>query len=175
MARQARSRLILSLIILIGLAIIAVVCLRSASAASRRIQTAQTELAQATKMTSEIERLNNAPRIASLEMESPDEISQRITAALKQLKSSATSLQSVDPQPPRRIANSEYQIRATEVELGQVKLNDLARFITALTKGGQGLEVRDIVLSETRNASKTAETWLARLTLTQVIYSPTRR
>jgi hypothetical protein len=126
-------------------------------------------------MTSEIERLNNAPRIASLEMESPDEISQRITSALKRLKSSATSLQSVDPQPPRRIAKSEYQIRATEVELGQVKLSDLARFITALTKDGQGLEVRDIVLSETRTASKTSETWTARLTLTQVIYSPTRR
>ena len=171
-SRQQRSRLLLGLLMLAMGSALAFVSWQSANASARRLGEAKEELSEATRLTADIRRLKNAPRIASLEIESPDEISNRVTASLRSLKSPTATLQRLDPQQPVRIPKTEYQIRETEVELDNIQLTELARFSADLIRSGQGLEVRDIVLSEPETANKSRETWLARLTLTQIIYSP---
>ncbi|NND99086.1 MAG: hypothetical protein HKN47_17350 [Pirellulaceae bacterium] len=173
--RQHRSRWLLFALTLVALLITAVTMWQSAMASSRQLDEMREDLADAHRMTADIQRLKYAPRIASLEMESPDEISKRVTSALRKLKSSTVRLQRVDPQQPIRIAKTEYQMRATDVELENIQLHEMAQFVSEIVESGQGLEVRDIVLSLPRVASKATETWSARLTLTQVIFSPTRR
>ena len=171
-SRQQRSRLILILLILSGIGLLALFSWQAAQAAARQLENANEELKEAQRMTRDIQRLKNAPRIASLEMESPDEISNRVTAAIRTVNSRTAKLQRLDPQQPIRAGRSEYQTRATEIEIDNIRLAELARFAQRLVQSGQGLEVRDIILSEPTSGSKTAETWLARLTVTQIIYSP---
>lgn len=173
--RKNRSRWLLALLSLGVLMVAAMISWQAAVASSRRLADVRSELDEVRQMTGQIQRLKTAPRIASLALESPDEISVRVTSAFKEIAGKGVTLQRVDPQEPVRIGKSDYELRATGIELENVLLADLARFISALRRTGQGSEVRDIVLTEPRSARGSSETWQARLTLTQVIFSPKRR
>ena len=145
---------------------------QSTVAAARQLNESREELAEAQRMTSDIGRLKEAPRLAALSVEPPDEMSRRVTTALQATDAKRAALQSINPEQPIRVGKTEYQTRATVIEIDQIELTELARFAHELVQNSQGLEVRDILLSEPRQPSKTRETWLASLTVSQMIYSP---
>jgi hypothetical protein len=136
-----------------------------------RAREAIANLAEATRLTEELERFRDAPRVASLEVEPPDRIATRVTSAAAKAMLSPLSIYSVDPQPPSRISQSAYQVRATQIVLQDATLRQIVSFISSLEDSESGLLVRDLSLSG-RNDTNDSEAWNARLTLTQMIYLP---
>jgi hypothetical protein len=130
-------------------------------------------LAECERLTQELDRFRDAPRIASLEVEPPDRIAARVTSAAAGAMLSPLSIYSVDPQTPSRIARSAYQIRATQIVLQNATLRQIASFVSGLEDSDSGMIVRDLSLSGSKTVSDDdSELWNARLTLTQMIYSP---
>lgn len=73
-----------------------------------------------------------------------------------------------------RLGNTDYKQRQTQVRIDGIELGRLSGFQSALNER-EGLYLRDLILTpgEGTNASIATEVWDARLTLTQLIYSPT--
>ena len=174
LTREQRSRVILFGLLLLVMGVTAVYAWASAAETGNQLMEAQEELREMHRMSADIERLQHRPRIASLELESPDEMSNRVTDALSQPAIRGARLKSLDPQQPIRVAQTDYQQRSTEIQLENVTLRELATFAEGLTRTGQGLQVRDVILAEpaATGTKSGAETWLATVTVTQIIYSP---
>jgi len=146
-------------------------------AASHALQSSRSEIEECRNIADDIRRLRSQPRIASQQIESPQRMLQRISASIGVASIPPQALLSVSPTEPIRIGSTHYRQRATQLILDGVTLRMLAEFSSSLEKGGNGLYLRDLILtrsdSDGVNASKDEETWDARLTLTQLIYSPT--
>jgi hypothetical protein len=115
------------------------------------------------------------PEVAALVAESPQELIRRIASSLDEAGIGRESLLAVTPAEVMRIVSTDYQQRLTEVELKGVSLPMLASFYDALGSG-DGLYLNDLLLIPALppgTASEGQEVWDARLTLTQIIYSPT--
>jgi hypothetical protein len=129
------------------------------------------------RLTRDIHGLQNQPRIASLEVESPQQTIERVTAAQVQSQLASDSLASVSPALPTRFGTTAYQTRNTELILQHVTLAQLHQFAAAMNDNDQGLVVRELSMTpaptERADASNSVERWNVRLVLTQLIYSPT--
>ena len=142
-------------------------------AAKAAAQNASDGYAQCQKLVGELERLRNAPRIASLEVEPPDRIAARVTSAAANAELSLLSILSVDPQAAVRIGRSAYQVRATQIVLQDATLRQVASFVGGLEDTSSGMVVRDLALNRSQSISAdSSERWNARLTLTQMIFLP---
>ncbi len=158
---------------------LAIVAAGELLSANRQFESTAADLQNCERMVGEMQTLKNRPRIASLDIESPQQTIDRVLAA-QQLSTIATdSLVSVSPTAPMRLGNTDYQQRLTELVFSSVPLDKLASFTRAIDENEDGLLVSQLTLTPTPNASinasNPAETWGARLTLTQLIYSPTSR
>lgn len=146
-------------------------------AASRQMSESQEHRDECRYMDREISRLGSHPTIASLEIESPQAVIERVSQAMLQANIPPSSLISISPSEASRIAATNYQQRQTQLVLRGISLPLVASFFNAL-QSSVGLYLRDIdltVASDDRNASNGVENWDVRLTLTQLIYSPTSR
>ncbi len=151
--------------------------------ANRQFQAAIEDLEQCHNLVRDIASLRNRPRVASLEVESPQQIIDRVAEAQAHSQLASESLVSVSPTAPTQLGNTEYQVRSTELVLQHLGLDQLVRFASALGIKEEGLVVRELTLtpdqsppSEASNAhSNSTERWNARLILTQLIYSPTSK
>lgn len=173
--RTHRSRRLLIGLCLIIPAILAGLCFQTMSAAVRRLDAAQKDLAASREMVADIQRLRHRPRIAALSEESPGEITERVSQAMKSAELPAASLIQVQPQPASRINRSQYLLRSTQVEISDATLEQFIRFAMSLGDDRQGMVVRSLDLTEPRSASAAEERWNAEITLTQTIFSPTIR
>jgi len=141
--------------------------------AKDQVDNAMENLTECRRLTSELDRFRDAPRVASLEIEPPDRIAARVTSAAANAMLSPTAIYSVDPQSPARVARSAYQIRATQIVLQDASLSQIANFVSGLEDSESGMIVRDIALTASSPTSESnREPWNARLTLTQMIFSP---
>jgi hypothetical protein len=130
-------------------------------------------LQECDRLVNELERFRNAPRMASLEVERPDRIAARVTAAASDANLSPLAILSIDPQTPVRIGRTAYQTRATQIVLQDATLAQVAVFAGGLEEPSAGMVVRDLSLSRSRSVVEDErELWNVRLTLTQMIFSP---
>jgi hypothetical protein len=128
---------------------------------------------QCFQLVRDLQGFRNAPRIASLEVEPPDRIAARVTAAASDAQLSPASILTVDPQSPVRVGRTDYQIRATQIVLQNASLAQVAVFVSGLEEVSEGMIVRDLSLNRsTTQAENGIELWNVRLTLTQMIFSP---
>ena len=81
------------------------------------------------------------------------------------------------PLDPIRIDRSDFEIRATDIELSAATLPQIVAFCDALRDPDTGTTVRDITLTEPRGGANSGkqEKWVAQLVLTQMIFSPKSR
>jgi hypothetical protein len=159
--------------LVIGTALI-IACLASASyyrSSYMAAKTAHEGLAEMERLLEEIDRIRRAPRIASLEVESPDRIAAKVSFAANNAELPALCIQSVEPQLPVRLDQSDYQLRATAIVLQNASLAQIAKFAIGLEDRDSGSVVRDLTLRRSTITSA-QEHWDARLTLTQMIFSP---
>ncbi len=159
-------------------------CYRYFASARRRAMATQADAAELQELSRDIVAAATKPRIASLEVEPAGRISQRVDAALSTAGIPPSKLLSIDPQVPSRLGRTAYRLRLTQIELQELTMKQITRFIAALRDPESGMVVRDFDLSPRTSDSANFESaaddgnpasgefWDARLTLTQMIFSP---
>lgn len=164
-----RRLLIGTAIVLLGL--YAASSISSAWTAANRLDRQRDDLEQLRRMLAEIEQVSDAPRVAALELEAPDQILNRITGALKTAGLSPNLLANQTPLQPQRIGRTDFTLRRVEIELDAATAEQIVAFCDALRDASTGSLVRDLQLFNPRRTGR-SETWNSQMTLTQVIFSP---
>lgn len=170
-ALNASSKRIVVAGVIVVFVLVAAFSLRETFAASRRLDADQRDLAELLHKIDVIERVADAPVVAALTVESPDQILNRILAALKQATLDEKVLANQVPSQPQRIAGSDFTLRRVEIQLNAASVSQIVAFCEALKDESTGSLVRDLQLYEPRRVGN-RETWKSQLTLTQLIYSP---
>jgi len=96
-----------------------------------------------------------------------------IERAAKQALIDPTSLIRITPEPPRRLADTVYKEKPTQVTLENVTLLQVGVLMHTLACGQQKLTTSALRLAAPR-AEDTGPHWKAELTLTYLIYDPPR-
>jgi hypothetical protein len=174
--RTSRTRGLIALALGV-LAVYAVFAVGDARSADRRLSQARADLAEITQKLADIERLRMAPKVAALKGESPAEIANRISAAREMAGLPLASLMKEQPREPVRIDRSDFELRATDIELSAATLPQIVTFCDALRDPQTGTVVRDLTLTQPRDGAVggNQEKWAGQLVLTQMIFSPTSR
>ena len=139
--------------------------------AESRLELDRAELLELERLLGEMEQVADAPRVAALELEAPNQILDRINAALTEAKLSPNLLSNQTPNEPQRIGQTDFKLRRVEIKLNAATLEQIAAFCDALRDETTGSVVRDLQLYDPKR-SGSIETWNSQLTLTQVIFSP---
>ena len=173
MSAASRTRGLVAVALVI-LAIYAVISVMGAASAAQRLAQARGDLRDLSQKLNEIEQLQRAPKVAALQLESPAEIANRIAKALEAAGLSESTLMKEEPSDPQRVQRTDFEIRATSIELAPATLPQILRFCEALRDPETGTVVRDIVLRAPRNEGPDGkqETWESQMVLTQMIFSP---
>lgn len=176
-AKEMMRRRWLIAIALGMLGVYAVLSVREARSAATRLDQARADLAEVSLKLTEIDRLRAAPKVAALRLESPAEIANRVSAAREAAGLPQSALLKEQPLDPVRIDRSDFELRATMIDLSAASLPQIMAFCQALRDEETGTTVRDITLREARLGANggDGEEWVAQLVLTQMIFSPTSR
>lgn len=162
------------MLIAIGLTLIGVyafVCVLGVFTEMSRLRDAESDFNEMNRKISEIQQLSEAPRVAALDLESPDAIVNRINASLRQAGLPVGTLDNQAPSEPQRIGQSDFTLRSVRVVLQHAPLNKIIAFCDALKDEETGSVVRDLNLTQPKMVGNT-EQWKAQMTLTQMIFSP---
>ncbi|MEM6468515.1 MAG: hypothetical protein AAF802_03020 [Planctomycetota bacterium] len=139
--------------------------------ATRRLHQEQSEFGELSQKLGEIRRWASAPRVAALDVESPDQILNRISMALEESGLDANTLSNQTPSEPQRLGQSDFQLRKVDITLRRATIAQIVRFCEALRDESTGSVVRDLQCYDPETQGG-RETWLSQMTLTQVIFSP---
>ena len=171
-----RQRILIAVALMI-LSVYAILAVLQARAARTRLIAARGDLAEVNQKLKAIKRFKQAPRVASLELEPPAEIPNRIAAALQAAGLEPSMLLKEQPLDPRRIQRSDFELRSTTIELAPVTLTQIVKFCESLRNEQTGSVIRDLTLPEPQNGASgdAREKWAAQLILTQMIFSPKSR
>ncbi len=157
---------------------LALVCLigflqwRSLRSMEDTLGVATAKLEQMRTDAAKIAQLSAAPRLAAGRTRPNDEFLAQIENALSTARIDRSHWQDSNPQPPRRLANSDYKLHATNVYLEDVGLQKLAVFVHALTELDATLTVTAINLTN-RGAEKPG--YDVDLSVAYRVYTPTCR
>ena len=124
-----------------------------------------------TQRIAEIQSVADAPRVAALDIESPDEIVIRINAAVQQARLPRDPVVSQTTSEPQRIGRSDFSSRTVEIKLKSATVEQIVAFCDALKDESTGSVVRDLTLYNPKSSGN-RETWESQMTLTQTIFSP---
>jgi len=174
---KMRRTSILTIVTLGSLVVLAMLGYLKMNASAAAMQAASQDMSECRKLLEDIAALRELPQFAALEADSPKSMRQRIDQATQSAQLPEASLIRIQPQPPIRLANSEYRLWSTRLELSNVTLRQITTFSHALVDEQRGLTVRDLRLW-TNSSDSTAgrqEPWSAEITLTQVTFYPTSR
>lgn len=145
---ESRRQIVL-IAVLVGLLLVAAVwSLAVYRGASERLRSAQDDRRAVAALAAQIQSLRRRPTL-----EGAEQMGQTQLTAIVQRSASAAGfnaesvIQSVSPQPDRRIPNSPYQQRSTQLRLQGVTLEQITRFLHDLTVRNPGLRVESLQLS----------------------------
>jgi hypothetical protein len=118
-----------------------------------------------------IRQLRGKPTLAGLQEVEMTELARKIeqTALAKQIP--AQSLLRVSPEAARRLGDSPYKEKPTQLVLRMVTLRQLIGFLHAVSSEGCGLQVKSIRLTAPRE-QEIGDRWTAEVTLTYLVYAP---
>ena len=169
----SRTRLLIVIALLI-LGVYAVISMLQSRSATERLAQASEDLSEVSLKLLDIKRLQRAPKVAALQLESPAEITNRIAGALQAAGLTESNLMKVEPSDPQRVQRSDFEMRSTVIDLAPATLPQILRFCESLRDPETGTMVRDITLSAPRNeeSGDGEERWETQLVLTQMIFSP---
>jgi hypothetical protein len=149
----------------------------SVRSAHERWTMAQQDLREVAYKLQEIQQLQQSPKVAALQLESPAQIANRIAAALQLAGLPESTLMKEEPSAPQRIQRTDFEIRSTAIELAPATVPQILRFCEALRDPETGTMVRDLTLSPPRDEENgdVEERWESQMILTQMIFSPKSR
>ena len=168
MPSSNRNRVMLSVIfIVLTIAAIWNTSLMYSEKSHARI--ARQDLNSSNELASDIIALKNQPTLVFAQAMEVQELGERLDAALK-LAEATNTLGSVTPRSPRRVGESPYIHKPTELRLNGLSLNQLVTFLHHLTSDSS-LTVSDLRLVQpTQPAPRFV--WNAEATVSYLIYSP---
>lgn len=118
-----------------------------------------------------IRMLRRRPAMAGSQEMQLTEITRRIEQAVQTAGASANDIMLIRSQPPRRVEDTVYKEKPTQVTLRQVTLQEVVRFLHELTGDDSGLRAGNLRLTAPRD-QQTGDTWSVEVTLTYLIYAP---
>ena len=127
------------------------------------------------RLASDISKTRQAPSRAVAKASSTTEITKQIEEAARSMNLPATTVIAIDPQAPRRIADSSYKLRVTQLDLKPLLLPELISFLHNILQRDPTLVVTSLRLSSPGRVgdASTVEAWIPEVTLTNLIYDPT--
>ncbi len=128
------------------------------------------DLAACRRLVGEIQSLRSGPTVAWAKDVGVQELGQRIQQASTAAGLDPASLQSVSPQPARRVGDSPYLDKPTALSFRGVALPSLVTMLVSLTRES-ALSVRDLRLRAPAG-DEAGALWDAEVTLTYLLYSP---
>ena len=131
-------------------------------------------LRECKELADEIVGLRRQPSKVSIEGQSATQLSKRMEEALRAAQMPSTCLVRVDPQPARRLKDSEFKEQPTGLELRSVTLRQLVQFLQKLESGEARLRISSLGLVATQKPliGAAEETWTAQVVLTSLIFAP---
>lgn len=142
--------------------------LRSGRAAA---ETAARSLSDCEAIASQIRSLTERPAAAAAAELQVSLLTKGIERAAQSARLSPQSLVRISPQPLRRLADTAYQEKPTQLELRGLSLQQLMAFIHILSTDGSGLRVSALRVAAPRGQEE-SELWDAQATLTYLVYAP---
>ena len=157
------------------LGVYALLSIRDARSAYQRLEQTRDDFAEIRQKLGQIEQLKQAPRVAALDLETPDEIVNRVAAAIQSAGLPQSALSDQTSSEPQRVQRSDFKLRSITIKLAPATLLQIIRFCDALRDEDTGTIVRDLTLTEPGSSASRGgqEKWEAELILTQMIFSPT--
>jgi hypothetical protein len=142
---------------------------------SRRAQAsaAQADLADCGRMAQRIRDLRDRPARAAEHEHLAAETTGLVEEAARSAGIAPESLFRIVPEAPRRIGDSAYKEKPTQVLLQKVTVRQLVQLMHRLLSTDVGLRAHSIRLTAPRQETG-GETWTAELVLTYLIYDPPR-
>lgn len=133
------------------------------------------DLADCRRLVDDIQQIRSAPARAAMQSQSTDQLASRIEAAAAAATMPIDRLWRIEPQAARRLGETAYKEQPTLLELHEISLVQLVKFLYALNAASDSqLQVRTLRLLPPRRSSSidAEETWSAEVTLTYLIFSP---
>ncbi|MBI1368397.1 MAG: hypothetical protein GC162_07050 [Planctomycetes bacterium] len=133
--------------------------------------TAMSDAKACEELASEIRSLRERPSLAKSQELAHQELTQRIEAAAQSAGIGVQSLIRITPEPARRVTQTAYERKPTQVVLRDVKLPQLVAFLEQIGAEDAGPQVTRLRLDAPAEQDG-GDQWGAELTLTYLIYSP---
>lgn len=173
-AKRQRRLIVIALVVM---GIYAAIGYMETKTKQKRLDQSVRDLGEIQAMLNDINRMKTVPKVAALRLESPAEITNRISEARAAAGIPESSLLREEPIAPQRIDRSDFELRATTIDLAPASLAQIVTFCKNLRDEDTGTLVRDLTLTEPRDGSQESrvESWKATLVLTQMIFSPKSR
>jgi hypothetical protein len=174
-----KSRWMAGMIAVASLAAVAWSSMRLTDARASASAAAQ-DLADCRALADRIESLRRLPAVAGAAELGASDLSRQIEQAAKVAEFPDDSVERIEPEPARRVGETNYREVATQVRLRHVTLRQVFTFLhalcadalsNALGRSASGLRLRSIRLSAPRG-EETADRWTVESTLTYMVYSP---
>lgn len=134
---------------------------------------AMADLRACQRLAAEIVALRRVPTIASTETMGVKELGDRIEQASSRARLDLSTLEGTFPQTARRLGDSPYLQKPTQLAFRGVTLSQIAAFLYHIGQDAS-LTVSQLRLSTPRGKAA-AHTWDAQATLTYLIYSPPKK
>jgi hypothetical protein len=132
---------------------------------------ARQDLVDCRQLVDRIELLRQQPAVAGATELKAADLSRRIEQAARAAHFADGSILRIEPEPARRVGETNYLEVPTQLQLRRVTLQQVFTFLHAL--GGE-LAVHDIRLTAPRG-EETGDRWTVEATLTYTVYSPKAR
>lgn len=172
---KRKRRLITIALVFMGM--YAVSGVMGTKAKQKRLDQSFQDLDSIRTMLNDIKQLKSAPKVAAFRLDSPSEITNRISAARTAADLPESTLLREEPTSPQRINRSDFELRSTTIDLAPASLTQIIAFCENLRDENSGTLVRDLTLTEPRTGTQQTgpESWKATLVLTQMFFSPKSR
>lgn len=145
-------------------------------AAQAAVEVARENLNRCQDLAEQIREVQQRPTMAALEETSITTLATVVESAAERARIPKSAIIRVEPQPMRRIGETDYKEQASLVEMRAVSLQQLIQLLHTLLTEQSELDVGSLRLSAPRydvepNADA-IETWLVEVTLTYLIFAP---
>jgi len=149
-------------------------CYGAMARARTTAQHAAADLVECRRMAAAIENRSRQPAKASEHEQLATETTGLIEAATRDADIEPRSLIRISPEPPRRLGDTVYKEKPTQVFLKDITLKQLVGLVHNLLASKNNLEVKALRLAAPR-PDDTTDNWTAELVLTYLIYDPPRK
>lgn len=167
MTRQLK--LIAGLLLVLVLAV--VTCYRHLARQRDLAERSRDDLVTCRRLAGQIRRARNRPRVAAEAATRPSATTAQIEAAATTAGLPSDRLVRIFPEPARRLGDTVYKEKPTQVILRNVTLEQLVALAHGLIDGDQPLHSKSIRISAP-SAQDTFDNWHAELVFTYLIYEP---